>query len=281
MGRQRVPLDKITWSLTPSLTSYDDLTPLDESMRTHGIRHRPLLNKELHCIDGARQLEVLRQWGETDVDVIVTDDLEFSIKVIAQRHDSAEFGPGVCRHPLPVQRVETLHDALKPQVVTRLRKIRTRSNKARKTGDRLQRSEQFRPALAKALGMSSETAYSNYIWLAQALRETSGEELAVVTKAVRDLESDRHASIYYAYGAVLKWREQARRAVGMGTVEEQRTILHNTMNMLGGIAPALTPVAELREGHDPAEIAQWLEQLRQFNRITFRLARSLQRSTEQ
>lgn len=276
LGRERVPLSSITWTLTPSVVP-DDLGPLSRSMKER-IHHRPLLNRNLECVDGARQLEVFKQWGVTYVDVIVTDDLDFTMKVLAQRHDAADYPDGVCRHPASPRRVERFHEILQPQIRGRLRKIRQESGKARRTGVRSSSGPtvHYRSEMARIVGLSNETIYSRYIALLGLFHEAKGEEKRVIADLLDRIEL-RKISIYNAESLHRKWLDRNTDKV-IASVDEQTVTITNALSMLSGLIPALSSVTPLNPDHDPENLKIWARQLSAQVKALYQYSRTLQGS---
>lgn len=260
LGRQRVPLSKITWSVTPSSIP-DDLTALEQSMKEHGVQHRPVLDGTMKCIDGARQLEVFKRWGVKEVDVVVTDDLEFAIKMIAQRHDTAHHPEGVCR-PIYARRLLALHETLKPLIALRMARIRQASNKTRSEGKRT-KNEQYRVLMARALKLGSEAGYDRSLLLARQELVEDPEERAIATFVLDKQERGEYKSLWFANGELERLKaEAAKKKIPGLSLKEQRELIANALNVLGGVAPALAPVADLHPDHNLDELAQWRSQMR-------------------
>lgn len=278
LGRQRVPLEKITWSQTPSITP-EDLAPLAQSMQEK-IQHRPLLNTNLECVDGARQLEVLKQWGVTEVDVIVTDDLEFSMKVIAQRHDTVDLPEGVCRHPVTQRRIARFHKMLSPQVTARMVRIRQESNLAQTKGITRKPSPQYRDVMAAALRLSNETVYTRTVNFFKEMRlAVDQDELDTFNDLVVRMEKGE-LTIYGADGRLTGWRRRRDEAARVedASATEQAEIINNALSMLSGLVPALAPAMTPSPDHSQADLRQWARAARKHVLVLQQFVKSLQGS---
>lgn len=265
MEREVVPIDKLTVTREPHARDEHGTKQLAASMKRH-IDDLILVNEDYEVIDGARQLEVLREWGRTEVEVNVSSRLDDSLEALTARHEH-DYPDGV-RAPFSARRGWDVRTSLDKQRYAYWIESRRLGGERKKQGLGSIRNLPFAERLARALGMPKKakmledtfslfiSAYDIREAIASRPRERTPEEAEFAKELIHQLDTDLSLSIYAAHRRWATFRYTGSKAQPRKAAE-QRALISKATAMIGGITPALTSIGHLAGGHDMEDIVLW------------------------